>query len=190
MDSLIAKLYKSPKTIISMKDLALIWQEKNEENLHAKAAYYVRKKALIRLTRGIFAKDLNYSLKELATSLYTPSYISFETVLREAGLIFQHYEGIYVTSKWSKVLKIDKYSLIFRKIKDLALFNPSGIINHDNYSIATTERAFVDMLYLFPNYHYDNLESIDWQKCIALAKVFNNKQLLIRINKYQKDYDK
>jgi hypothetical protein len=90
MDSLIAKLYQSTKTILTNKDLALIWQENDKDNLNAKIAYYVKQKALIRLTRGVFAKNKDYNSKELATSLYTPSYISFETVLREAGVIFQH----------------------------------------------------------------------------------------------------
>ena len=107
MDSLIAKLYQSTKTILSTKDLALIWQENDKFNLNAKIAYYVKQKALIRLTRGVFAKSKDYNSKELATSIYTPSYISFETVLREAGVIFQHYETIFVASKWPKTTKID-----------------------------------------------------------------------------------
>ena len=81
MDSLIAKLYQSPKTILTNKDLALIWQENNQLSLNAKTAYYVKRKVLIRLTRGIFAKNKDFNPKELATSIYTPSYISFETVL-------------------------------------------------------------------------------------------------------------
>ena len=93
MDNLIAKLYQSPKTILTNKDLALIWGETNLNNLKAKIAYYVKRGVLIRLTRNVFAKDANYNAKELATSIYTPSYISFETVLREAGTIFQHYEN-------------------------------------------------------------------------------------------------
>ncbi|KKT84592.1 MAG: hypothetical protein UW82_C0016G0001, partial [candidate division WWE3 bacterium GW2011_GWC2_44_9] len=107
MDSLIAKLYQSPKTILSNKDLALVWQENNEESLYAKTAYYVKQKALFRLTRGVFAKNKDYNPKELATSIYTPSYISFETVLREAGVIFQHYDTIFVVSKWPKTMTID-----------------------------------------------------------------------------------
>src|SRR3989338_11423021 len=107
MDSLTAKLYQSPKTILTNKDLALIWQENDKNNLNAKTAYYVKQKALIRLTRGVFAKDKDYNPKELATSIYTPSYISFETVLREAGVIFQHYNAIFAVAKWPKTLTID-----------------------------------------------------------------------------------
>ena len=86
---LIAKLYQSPKTILTTKDLALLWEETNSINLKSKIGYYAKQGALIRRTRGVFAKDKNYNPKELATSIYAPSYISFETVLREAGMIFQ-----------------------------------------------------------------------------------------------------
>ena len=188
MDSLIAKLYQSPKTILTNKDLALIWQENDKFNLNAKTAYYVKQKALIRLTRGVFAKNKDFNPKELATSIYAPSYISFETVLREAGVIFQHYETIFVASKWPKTTKIDKYTITFRKLKDAVLFNSTGVVSKDNYSVATTARAFLDMIYLFPNYYFDNLKSINWEKCDEIAKIYNNKQLLKRLNKYRKNY--
>jgi predicted transcriptional regulator of viral defense system len=188
MDSLITKLYRSSKTILTNKDLALIWQENDKGSLNAKTSYYVKRKVLIRLTRGVFAKNKNYNPKELATSLYIPSYISFETVLREAGVIFQHYNTIFVAAKWPKNITVDKYIISFRKLKDLVLYNSSGIISYDNYSIATTERAFLDTIYLFPNYYFDNLKSINWEKCEKIAKIYNNKELIKRLAKYRKNY--
>ncbi len=188
MDNLITKLYKSPKTILSTKDLALIWQNSNKESLYNKIAYYVKKGVLIRLTRGVFAKNKDYSSKELAVSIYVPSYISFETVLREQGVIFQHYDSIFIASKWPKKIKIGKNIFNFRRLKNIILFNPSGIINENNYSIATLERAFLDMIYLFPDYYFDNLSSIDWDKCEDLLKIYNNKELEKRLINYKKDY--
>lgn len=188
MDNLIAKVYQSSKTILTNKDLALIWQENDIKNLNAKTAYYVKQKDLIRLTRGIFAKNHKYNPKELATSIYTPSYISFETALREAGIIFQHYDGIFVASKWPKTLVIDKHSFTFRKLKDAVLFNSTGIISKDNYSLATPERAFLDMIYLFPNYYFDNLKEINWAKCAEIVKIYNNQQMIKRLNNYRKKY--
>ena len=180
MDSLIAKLYQSPKTILTNKDLALIWQINDKQNLYTKTAYYVKQKALIRLTRGVFAKNKDFNPKELATSIYIPSYISFETVLREAGVIFQYYETIFVASKWPKTIEIDKYIITFRKLKDVVLFNSTGVINKDNYSMnRTTERAF-DMIYLFPNYYFDNLRPINWENVMKLLKfiiINNNKKI-------------
>ncbi|MDO8490120.1 MAG: hypothetical protein Q7S47_01745 [bacterium] len=188
MDNLIAKLYQSPKTILTTKDLALIWQENDKNNLNAKSAYYVKRGLLTRLTRGVFAKNKDYNPKELATSIYTPSYISFETVLRETGVIFQHYDAIFVASKWPKTMTIDARTFTFRKLKDEVLFNPTGITSKDSYSIASAERAFLDMIYLFPNYYFDNLNSINWEKCNEMAKMYSNKQLLKRLNTYRKNY--
>lgn len=188
MDNLIAKLYQTPKTILTNKDLAMIWGETDRKNLNSKIAYYVKQKALIRLSRGIFAKDKDYDPKELATSIYVPSYIGFETVLREAGVIFQHYETLFVVSKWPKTITVDKYTFTFRKLKDSVLFNSTGIIHKGNYSIATVERAFLDIIYLFPNFYFDNLKQIDWERCLEIAKIYNNKQLIKRLVKYKKNH--
>ena len=188
MDNLTAKLYQSSKTILTNKDLALIWQENDKNNLNAKTAYYVKQKVLTRLTRGVFAKNKDYNPKELATSIYAPSYISFETVLREAGVIFQHYDTIFVVAKWPKTMTIDKHTFTFRKLKDAVRFNSTGVVSKDNYSAATPERAFLDMIYLFPNYYFDNLQSINWAKCDEMVKIYDNQQLIKRLNKYRKNY--
>ena len=188
MDSLITKLYQSTKTILTNKDLALIWKETNPNNLKSKIAYYVKQGVLIRLTRGVFAKNKNYNSRELATSIYIPSYISFETVLRESGVIFQHYDTIFVASKWPKTTTVDKHAFTFRKLKDAVLFNSTGVVNKDNYGMATTERAFLDMIYLFPNYYFDNLKSINWEKCDEIVKIYGNKQLVKRLAAYRKNH--
>jgi hypothetical protein len=190
MDNLIAKLYQSPKTVFTNKDMALIWQETDKNNLKSKTAYYAKKGDLIKLTRGVFAKDKNYNLKELAASLYFPSYISFETVLREAGIIFQYYESIFVAGPWPKTIKINNNIFTFRKLKDEILYNPSGVVMKNNYCFASPERAFLDMIYLFPDYYFDNLSGLDWEKCFELVKIYKNKQLLKRLDNYYKNYAK
>lgn len=188
MDNLIAKLYQSSKTILTIKDIALLWEETNPINLKSKVSYYTKQGVLIRLTRGVFAKDKNYNPKELATSIYTPSYISFETALREAGIIFQHYDTIFIAGPWPLTKKIDKHIFTFRKLKDSLLYNSAGIKNENNFSIAGPERAFLDMIYLFPEYYFDNLKPINWELCFELAKIYDNKQLIKRLAKYQKNY--
>lgn len=190
MDNSVAKLYQTSKTVLTTKGLALIWGETNSINLKSKIGYYIKQGALVRLTRGVFAKGKNYDPKELANSIYAPSYISFETVLREAGIIFQHYDTIFVASKWPKTVTIDGRAFTFRKLKDEVLFNFTGINSQGDYSIATPERAFLDMIYLFPNYYFDNLRSIDWEKCQELVKIYNNRQLIKRLNKYRENYQK
>jgi len=184
----VAQLYQSPKTILTNKDLALLWQETNRDHLKAKISYYVKQNALIRLVRGVFAKDKNYNPKELATSIYSPSYLSFETALQQAGIIFQSYDTIFVAGPWSKTMIIDKTSLMFRQLKEGILYNSSGIESKEGYSIASPERAFLDTLYLFPDYYFDNLRFINWEKCFELAKIYDNQQLIKRLKKYQKNH--
>jgi predicted transcriptional regulator of viral defense system len=187
-DNLIAKLYQSPKTILTVKDIALIWGETNTVNLLSKAKYYVKQGSLIRLTRGVFAKTKEYDVKELATSIYTPSYISFETVLREAGIIFQHHDSVFVAGPYPVTKKINGSTIVFRKLKDSVLYSALGIKNEKNYSIATPERAFLDTIYLSPRFYFDNLRSINWETCFELAKIYDNKQLIKRVTQYQKNY--
>lgn len=189
-NNLIAKLYASPKTILTIKDIALIWQGTDNVNLLSKIKYYAKRGLLIRLTRGVFAKSKDYDIRELATSIYTPSYISFETALREAGIIFQHYESIFVASPYPMTKKIDNHLITFRKIKDSVLYNSLGVKQENNYSIATPERAFLDTIYLSPKFYFDNLRPIDWQKCFELVKIYNNQQLIKRLKEYYKDYAK
>jgi len=185
-DNLIAKLYESPKTILTTKDIALIWQETNTVNLLSKIKYYAKQGSLIRLTRGVFAKGNDYEVKELATSIYTPSYISFETVLREAGIIFQHQDSIFVAGPYPMTKRIDNHTIVFRKLKDSVLYSAQGIVNEKNYSIATPERAFLDTIYLSPKFYFDNLRSINWETCFELAKIYDNKQMIKRVKEYQK----
>ncbi len=187
-DNLIAKLYQSPKTILTIKDIALIWEETNTVNLFSKIKYYAKQGSLIRLTRGVFAKDKNYNPRELATSIYSPSYISFETVLREAGIIFQHYDTIFVAGPYPATKKIGNHTITFRKLKDNVLYNALGIKNKKSYSIATPERAFLDTIYLSPKFYFDNLRSINWEKCFELVKIYGNQQLIKRLKKYQENY--
>jgi hypothetical protein len=188
MDNLIAKIHQHTKTVFTTKDLALLWQETNPDNLKAKVAYYVKQKSLIRLTRGVFAKSDQYEQKELATSIYTPSYISFETVLRESGVLFQHYDTIFLAGPWSLTKNIDGHSFTFRKLKERVLYNPRGIQSKGNFAVATPERAFLDMIYLFPEYYFDNLASLHWDTCFDLVEIYENKQLIKRLYAYQKEY--
>ncbi len=188
MDNLLLKLYQSPKTILTTKDIALIWQETDKYKLNNKIAYYAKRGNLIRLRPGIFAKTKDYDPKELGTSIYSPSYISFETVLRENGIIFQYYETIFLASYTRREIKCGGHTFSYRKLKDEVLYNQAGIASKNGYGIAGKERAFLDMIYLFPSYYFDNLNAIDWNKCLELVKIYKNKELSKRLNKYRKNH--
>jgi len=58
------------------------------------------------------------------------------------------------------------------------------MIKKDNYFEATKERAFLDALYLYKDYHFDNLEQLNKEKVMELAKIYNNKALIKRTKSY------
>ncbi|MHA1558465.1 MAG: hypothetical protein ACTSXG_01465 [Alphaproteobacteria bacterium] len=177
----ILEIYKNAKTIFSFKDIALLLEETNSNALKSKIHYYVKTGKLQVLRKGIYAKD-NYNALELATHIYSPTYISLETVLKKEGLIFQHDEHIYAISYMRKSLKIEGHHLVFRKIKNEILYNHTGINYIDNVPIASKERAFLDTLYLYKNFHFDNLDCLDNKKIKKLLKIYQNKTLTKKVN--------
>jgi len=76
----------------------------------------------------------------------------------------------------------------YRKLKDEVLLNKKGIVDKGTYFEASRERAFLDMLYLYPEYYFDNLRSIDWDKCEELVLVYKKKALITSLKEYKKIY--
>src|SRR3972149_1266093 len=120
-------LLRSSRTIFSTKDVALLWGEEREDTVSARLNKYVKAGRLIRVRRGLYAKDKNYDKVELGTRNYTPSYISFETVLTRAGINFQYYDNIFVASYVSREINVDDQKIKFIRMKDYVLSNTSGI---------------------------------------------------------------
>ena len=178
----ILELYKAKSTVFTTREISLLLNDPNRDSLKSKINYYVKKGVLKQVRRGIYVKA-EYDRFELATKIYVPSYVSLETVLKEEGVVFQHYEKIFVVSYLTRSIVVDGYSIMFRKIKNKLLLNSLGLIMKENYSIATKERAFLDSLYLYHEYHFDNLDVLDKKKAIELAIIYQNKQLLKKVEK-------
>ncbi len=175
--SFLKDLLRSDKTVYSFKELSLLWPAIETKNIKSRVNYYVKKGDLYRIRRGLYAKDKNYDPLELATKIMSPSYISFETVLASAGIIFQYYTQIFVASYQSKNIVCDGKTYTFRKIKNETLMNAMGIEIKEQYSIACPERAFLDTLYLNKNYHFDNLSGLNWNKIYEILKIYKNKRM-------------
>lgn len=113
-----------------------------------------------RIRRGLFVKP-NFDPRELACKIYTPSYISFETILAKHNVIFQYDTTIYIASYLSRYLEISYQNttiqLQYRKLKDEVLYHQEGIVKQDFVSYASPERAVQDMRYLQPDFYFDNL---------------------------------
>ena len=184
----ILKMLQKNQTVFTSKEFMLFSGETNNNLLLRKISYYIKKNEILPLRRGIYAKDKNYNRLELANRIFTPSYISFETVLSNAGIIFQYYDTIFVASYLSRTISCNEQSFSFHKIKNNILTDRSGIENHDTYFIATKERAFLDLIYLNDRYHFDNLSPLDWQKIFTLLPIYNNKRMLKSVKHYYDIY--
>lgn len=183
-------LLRSSKTIFSIKDVALLWGEKIETSARVRLSQYVKKGKLVRVCHGIYAKDKNYNRFELATRIYTPAYISFETVLTRSGINFQYYSNIFVASYVSREIEVDEQKISFIKMKDCVLSNTTGVEHIDNVAIATKERAFLDRIYVSKDYHFDHLDVLDWNKVFEILPIYNNKRMNKKVDEYFKDYKK
>src|SRR5580704_8059822 len=94
-------ILKSPATVFSFNEILLACSIP-ASLLKRRLNYYVQNNQLYSIRRGLYAKDKNYDRRELATKIFTPAYISFETVLAEAGAIFQYYSTIFVATYQTK----------------------------------------------------------------------------------------
>jgi len=204
MDKILTKgeylevLLRSTKTIFSTKDVALLWNENDNKIVTDRLKKYVKAEKLVRPYRGLYAKDKNYDRFELATRIYTPSYISFETVLTREGVNFQYYGNIFVASYVNREISIgeptfiktlaDKQKITFVRMKDYVLSNTVGIEHKDGYAIATRERAFLDRVYVSKDYHFDNLSNLNWDKVFEILPIYHNKRLEKKIKEYFKSY--
>lgn len=181
-------LLRSFKTVFSTKDVALLWGENNNTIVSNRLKKYAKSGKLIRLRRGFYAKDQNYNRFELATRIYTPAYISFETVLTRTGINFQYYSKIFVASYVTREIEVDEQKISFVKMKDYVLSNTIGIEHTNNIAIATKERAFLDRVYVSKDYHFDHLDVLDWDQVFEILPIYNNKRMNKKINEYFKDY--
>ena len=120
-------LLRSKNTVFSTKDVALLWRDAQTSAAQVRLGYYVKTKKLVRIRRGIYAKDQNYNKYEFATKILRPSYVSFETVLGTAGITFQYYSQIFVASYVTRELVCDGQTYSFKKIKESILNDPTGV---------------------------------------------------------------
>jgi len=183
-------LLRSPKTVFSINDVTLLWGEERKRIVAVRLNKYAKAGKLIRLRRGVYAKDKNYDRLELATRIYTPSYISFETVLTRSWINFQKYDSIFVASYVTREIKVDGQTILYIRMKDYVLSNTTGVEQNGNVAIATKERAFLDRIYISKDYHFDNLDGLDWDKVFEILPIYNNKRMEKKVNVYFKEYKK
>lgn len=172
MKNLTYSLFKLPQTVFTAREIALILGETNTDIVKSKINYYVKRGEFLALRRGIYVKDANYNEFELAAKVYTPSYVSFATVLAKNGIVFQYDSRIHLASYLTREIIIGDTRIYYRKMTNEILSNPAGIVNSSYYPEATPERAFLDTIFIAGKQHFDNLDPIDFEKCTELLPVY------------------
>lgn len=187
-DFYIYEILKSQNTVFTPNELSLLWRDDNKANIYRRLSYYCQTGKLIRIKQGLYAKDPNYNRYEFATKQFKPSYVSLITVLREEAMIFQYYETIYLCSYLSRDIEVEKQGYRYKKISKDILLNPRGLEDKEFYFRASKERAFLDALYLYREYYFDNLRPLDWDKCFDLVEIYSSKAMNKRLESYYRIY--
>ncbi|KUK83750.1 MAG: hypothetical protein XD98_0257 [Microgenomates bacterium 39_6] len=180
---IILNIYKSDQTVFTVKELSLMYPDIPQKDLLRRLSYYVKKDKITRPRKGIYAKS-DFNSLELANKIYTPSYISLETVLRNEGLIFQESSLITAVSYLTRKVACGQINISYRKIKDEILTDKTGVNKKDNYFIASKERAFLDAVFVYKDYHFDNLSVLDWKEIRKIKKIYHTKVLEKRVKDY------
>ncbi len=179
-------ILRSPKTVFTHKDVALLWGEPASQATKVRLYYYVRHGDLCRIRKGLYAKDRHYNKLELATRIFVPAYVSFETVLAKEGVTFQFYSQIHIASYLTREITVDGQVYSFRKMRDTLLTNPVGVEHRDETSLATKERAFLDTLYIHTDYQFDNLGGLDWDRVFEMLPIYQNKRMTRKVRELYK----
>jgi len=173
----LSTLLRSPSTVLSFKEVNLMATGSTRSAVARLLHYYVEKGELYPLRRGLYAKSKKYNRLELGTKIMPPAYVSFETVLLGAGVIFQHYTTIFLASYQTREIECDGQRYSYRRIKPALRFDIRGLENRGTYWVATPERAYLDMLYIYKSYYFDNLGSLNYEKVQELLPLYSNKRM-------------
>ena len=186
-NNIILSLYKKTQTVFTLQEIALLFPEIPYGNLKKRMSYFSKSGAIKKLSRGVYAKD-KFDILELANKVYTPSYISLETVLQKAGVIFQYYESIFAVSYVSRTVEVGGRTIVYRRMKKDVFLNKQGIEEQENVVMATPERAFLDAVFLYKNYHFDNLAPLNWDKIMELKNLYQSRAFNRRVEEYRQIY--
>jgi len=174
--NILLELYKIKRTVFTFREISLLFSNISYPNLRRRLNYYHTKGNLIKLRRGIYAKE-NYNPLEFSGKIFTPSYISLESVLFNEGIIFQPPQAISVVSYLTRRVKSKNIAIQFRKTKKEILFNREGVEEKDGYFIADRERAFLDTVFLYKDFYFDNLRPLNWDKINQLSHIYQSASL-------------
>ncbi len=175
------KLIDSKNTVFTISELKFLFNIKNSTQINLIMQRMKKQNIVKNIWYGIWTLN-DYDKLELWSKLRKNSYISLEYVLQKRGVIFQSYEKtITLVSNNTFTKEIDWLNFEYHKIKPSILTNPLWLIYTWKYYIATPERAVCDMIYLYKNIVFDNIQSLNTELLSDLSKIYpHTTSLLIK----------
>lgn len=143
---LLKEIRKYDRKFFTIEDLEKITGfERNY--LYLQLNRWIKSGILERITKGIYVPaGENTEIEKVASFLYPPNYLSFESALASYGILnLVPYTLTFATTRRTKTYKIEGREVLFRQIKErlfLGYEEKSGIY------IAIPEKAFLDQLYM------------------------------------------
>ena len=186
--NILLDIYNDKRNVFKISDIAEMSGVDDNKTLSWRMNYYVRQGRLLNPRKGIYAKN-GYSVEELASCLYTPSYISLDYVLKREGVVCQNVGTITLVGYLNRLIEIGNSLILYRKLKDEILTNYEGVRFENGVRIASAERAFLDMYYLSPNYSFSNINKLNYKIIKKLLPVYSSVALEIRTKQLFKDDD-
>lgn len=166
------QLRASGKTVFTVQDCLLLFPTTKAQTVR-NFFQRMKKKWIMHQAQWWIWTLKEYDHYELFSKLKKNSYISCETVLKQAGVIFQR-QGNTITwiSDNSIQKSVDGWNYTYRKIQSTILLEPAWIIHANHYAIATPERALCDIIYLSPDMYFDDLSSLSQEKIKVLSQYY------------------
>lgn len=172
------------KNIFTSNELKII-RGVDGNSFQKRLSYNLKTNKFIKIRKWIYAiaDSINFledkDMFQIANSIYTPSYISLETVLTREWINFQYYWDIKLMSPYAKEIQIDtipdhQLLLGFVRLPKELLTNNIWLVQKDGYVIATKERAICDTLWRWCDYYFDSLSHVDRDLLLDIAREYKN----------------
>ena len=143
---LLKEIKKIDRDFLTIEELEKITDLKRNY-LYLQLSRWVKSGVLGRIARGIYiVPGANIEIEKVASFLYPPNYLSFESALALYGVLnLVPYTLTFATTRRTKTYEIEEREVLFRQIKKSLFF---GYEEKKGIYIASPEKAFLDQLYM------------------------------------------
>lgn len=172
----INKLKSCDKSFFSLNDLSKFFSI-GRNSLKVSLNRQVKNGKIIRLKKNVYVSPGKiYDIKKIASELYPPCYLSFESALNEYGVLSQiPYALTFATTNKSKRMTLAGQEIEFRQIKKRLFF---GYKLEGGLFVAEREKALTDQLYFSSrglaglNFKELDLSQVAAKKFLSFVKAY------------------